>query len=101
MPKRVRITDKKDAIFVDTRAEDAYKIEHIKDAINIPLGSPETRFKELSKDKKIIAYCSWPSEHTSASLVQTLKDKGYTKAYALLGGTAAWKNAGYPMDLAK
>ena len=50
--------DKKDAIFVDTRAEDAYKIEHIKDAINIPLGSPETRFKELSKDKKIIAYCS-------------------------------------------
>ena len=50
--------DKKDAIFVDTRAEDAYKIEHIKDAINIPLGSPETRFKELPKDKKIIAYCS-------------------------------------------
>ena len=50
--------DKKDAIFVDTRAEDAYKVEHIKDAISIPLGSPETRFKELPKDKKIIAYCS-------------------------------------------
>ena len=50
--------DKKVAVFVDTRPEDAYKVEHIKDAINIPLGSPETRFKELSKDKKIIAYCS-------------------------------------------
>jgi rhodanese-related sulfurtransferase len=27
-----------------------------------------------------------------------LKDKGYKKAFALLGGTAAWKNAGYPME---
>jgi rhodanese-related sulfurtransferase len=27
-----------------------------------------------------------------------LKDKGIENAYALLGGTAAWKNAGYPME---
>jgi rhodanese-related sulfurtransferase len=25
-------------------------------------------------------------------------EKGYTNAFALLGGTAAWKNAGYPME---
>jgi rhodanese-related sulfurtransferase len=24
--------------------------------------------------------------------------KGNTNAYALVGGTNAWKNAGYPMD---
>jgi rhodanese-related sulfurtransferase len=33
--------------------------------------------------------------------VQILNEKGYTNAYALLGGTAAWKNAGYPMEQAK
>ncbi|MGI8787219.1 MAG: rhodanese-like domain-containing protein [Pyrinomonadaceae bacterium] len=30
--------------------------------------------------------------------MQRLKEKGYTNAFALLGGTAAWKNAGYPME---
>lgn len=24
--------------------------------------------------------------------------KGYKNAFALVGGTAAWKNAGYPME---
>jgi len=30
--------------------------------------------------------------------VQILKEKGVTNAFALLGGTAAWKDAGYPME---
>jgi rhodanese-related sulfurtransferase len=27
-----------------------------------------------------------------------MKEKGITNAYALVGGTNAWKTAGYPMD---
>jgi rhodanese-related sulfurtransferase len=30
--------------------------------------------------------------------VQILKQNGYENAYALIGGTAAWKNAGFPME---
>jgi rhodanese-related sulfurtransferase len=30
--------------------------------------------------------------------VQILKEKGVGNAFALVGGTAAWKNAGYPME---
>jgi rhodanese-related sulfurtransferase len=30
-------------------------------------------------------------------LVTKLKAKGIENGYALVGGTAAWKNAGYPM----
>jgi rhodanese-related sulfurtransferase len=30
--------------------------------------------------------------------VQTLKEKGIDNAAALLGGTMAWQNAGYPME---
>jgi rhodanese-related sulfurtransferase len=30
-----------------------------------------------------------------------LKEKGYKNAYALVGGTAAWKDAGYPMTIAE
>ena len=46
------------AIFVDTRAEAAYKPEHIKGAINITQDKLESKLSSLSKDKKIIAYCS-------------------------------------------
>ncbi len=45
-------------IFVDTRAETAYNVEHIKGAINIPAEAFKARYTEVPKDKKIIAYCS-------------------------------------------
>jgi 3-mercaptopyruvate sulfurtransferase SseA len=50
--------DKGAAIFVDTRAESAFQTEHIKGAINIPAEAFQTRYAEVPKDKKIIAYCS-------------------------------------------
>jgi rhodanese-related sulfurtransferase len=33
--------------------------------------------------------------------VLKLKEKGIKNAYALMGGTPAWKNAGYPMETDK
>ena len=77
---------------------DAYKEEHIKGAVNYTSGTIEGHYKDLPKNKKIIVYCSWPNEHTSASLVAQLMDKGIKNAAALLGGTGAWKNAKYPME---
>src|SRR5437868_6082847 len=50
--------DAGNAFFVDTRGADQYKPEHIKGAVNIPAGEFETRYAEVPKDKKIIAYCS-------------------------------------------
>ncbi len=46
------------ALFVDSRAEAAYKVEHIKGAINIMTGQLDAKLKNLPKDKKIIVYCS-------------------------------------------
>lgn len=31
-------------------------------------------------------------------MVSELQKKGYKESYALLGGTQAWINAGYPMQ---
>ncbi len=50
--------DAGNTIFVDTRGEAAYKNEHIKGSINITTETIEAKYKELPKDKKIIAYCS-------------------------------------------
>ena len=46
------------ALFVDSRAEAAYKAEHIKGAINVPGGTLDAKIKSLPNDKKIIVYCS-------------------------------------------
>ena len=45
-------------LFIDTRGEAQYKQEHIKGAINIPADTFQTRYTEVPKDKKVIAYCS-------------------------------------------
>lgn len=50
--------DAGNVVFVDTRADVAYKQEHIKGAINVPMEAVETRYKEIPTNKKIIAYCS-------------------------------------------
>ncbi len=61
---RISLADAKKAfdegniVFVDTRAEVQYREEHVKEAINIPAETFETRFAEVPKDKKIITYCS-------------------------------------------
>jgi 3-mercaptopyruvate sulfurtransferase SseA len=61
---RISVADaKKDfdagnVVFVDTRAEASYRTEHIKGAINVPAQEIQTRYTEVPKSKKIIAYCS-------------------------------------------
>jgi len=49
--------DDNSAIFIDARPAEAYRDDHVKGAINIPLGST-TDFSTLPKGKTIIVYCS-------------------------------------------
>ncbi|MEJ5314547.1 MULTISPECIES: rhodanese-like domain-containing protein [Anaerolinea] len=50
--------DTQSAIFVDVRDSNSYAQQHIKGAINIPLGVLESRLNELPKDQWIILYCT-------------------------------------------
>ena len=86
------------AVIVDVRAEDVYKQEHVKGSLNITFENLKAKAKTLPKDKKIITYCSCPAEHSAAAMVLELKKKGFKNTFALLGGTQAWKSAGYPME---
>lgn len=60
---RISLADaKKDydagAMFVDVRDVNAYKNEHIKGALNIPISEVAANEDKLPKGKKIIVYCS-------------------------------------------
>ncbi|MGH9847591.1 MAG: rhodanese-like domain-containing protein [Blastocatellia bacterium] len=47
------------AVVIDVRGTDAYKLAHIKGALDVPLTKLEGNdFKGLPKDKRIIAYCT-------------------------------------------
>jgi 3-mercaptopyruvate sulfurtransferase SseA len=46
------------AVFVDVRAEAAFKDEHIKGAVNITGGALDPKVSGIPKGKKIIVYCS-------------------------------------------
>lgn len=50
--------DAGNAVFVDSRGQAAFDVEHLPEAIVIAYGAPETEFDKLPKGKKIIIYCS-------------------------------------------
>lgn len=93
-----READAGTAVIVDSRSEDAFQVEHIAGAINVPIGSSEDKLRSLPSDKKVIVYCSCGTEGTSMRLAFQLNQMGYPRTFALHGGTVAWHNAGYPME---
>ena len=46
------------AVFIDVRSPEAYKIEHIKGALNITVADIDANINKIPKGKKVIAYCS-------------------------------------------
>jgi hypothetical protein len=54
-----KLVDDGKAVIIDVRGTEAYKTEHIKGALDIPLNKLESGdYKGLPKDKHIIAYCT-------------------------------------------
>ena len=49
--------DDKSALFIDARAVEAYRTEHVKGAISFPLGSTND-YSSVPRGKTIIVYCS-------------------------------------------
>ena len=50
--------DEGKAFIIDARAEEAYKAEHIKGAVNIRHDNLDAMLKQIPRDKTIIVYCS-------------------------------------------
>jgi rhodanese-related sulfurtransferase len=60
---------------------------------------PEIRIDpRWPKDRLILAFCAWPQDATSAHVALQLRERGFTEAYALLGGFDAWQSAGFPVE---
>jgi phage shock protein E len=89
----------KDFYFVNTHIPYEGEIEPT-DAF-VPYDALDENLGKLpaAKNAKIVLYCR--SDRMSTIAAQALVKKGYTHLYNLVGGMAAWEQAGYPLVFKK
>lgn len=83
------IKNQENFLLIDVRTKEEYEISHIKGAIHLT----EPSKVNISKNKKIIAYCS--VGYRSARFIQELNQLGYNEAYNLKGSIFQWANEGH------
>ena len=85
-------------VILDVRTVSEFEAGHINQAILIPVDELPQRIDELSqyKNDEIIVYCQLGGRSNSASLI--LDDNNFTTVFDMLGGLAAWIDAGFPIE---
>ena len=85
----VAISDK--VVFLDSREKSEYNISHIKDAQWVGYDDFDIkRLKTISKDSKIIIYCS--VGYRSEKVTKKLEKAGFKKVFNMYGGLFEWYN---------
>jgi rhodanese-related sulfurtransferase len=90
--------------FVDVREPEEWAKGHIPGAVHVPRGllewaadpSNPTHKAEFDAGKPLVIQCA--SGGRSALAARTLKDMGYKDVANMLGGLAAWREAGGPVE---
>jgi rhodanese-related sulfurtransferase len=82
---------------LDVRPSDEYRAGHIPGAKSIPLGELKARFKELPKNREVVAYCRGPYCVFAVEAVELLRKKGF-KAHRLREGVLDWRSRGWRVD---
>lgn len=85
------LDNKEKFVLIDVRKPKEYNISHIKRAVNIT----DVKKVKISKDSKIICYCS--VGYRSAKFSKKLQSMGYLNVYNLEGSIFEWANKGYDL----
>jgi membrane protein DedA with SNARE-associated domain/rhodanese-related sulfurtransferase len=86
-------------LLVDVRSHGYYDsgATRIRGSIRIEPNNLSQEMKTLPKDKDIYMYCTCLREATSARVAHLLREQGYN-AFVIIGGLAAWRKAGHPVE---
>jgi hydroxyacylglutathione hydrolase len=90
-----RLNRGNDLVVLDVREKGKWDEGHIKGARHIYAGHVERHLNSIPADRPIVVVCNTGNH---ASLVASiLRREGYRELYNLLGGMAAWQDAGYKL----
>jgi glyoxylase-like metal-dependent hydrolase (beta-lactamase superfamily II)/rhodanese-related sulfurtransferase len=87
-----------DFVILDVRERDAFANGHVPGAMHLPRGQLELRVNEALPDPsvEILTVCEFGKVSTLAAA--TLRELGFSRAVALDGGMAAWREGGNPLE---
>jgi hydroxyacylglutathione hydrolase len=87
-----------DALVVDVREPEEYAAGHVPGAINLPQADLATRMDELPRDTPILLICQGGLRSLRAA--RFLAQVGFADVASVQGGTAAWQEVGWPIEMA-
>lgn len=93
-----QLINQKDALVIDVRSGDEFARGHILNARSIPAAQIGGRLAELEKFKSRPLIVNCQTGGTSSAACATLRKAGFSEAYSLAGGLAAWQQAGLPVS---
>lgn len=79
---------------VDVRTAEEYSVNHLKNAQNICVTSPDFKDKVAGLDRNLPVYVYCKKGGRSAKAATILKDMGFSKVYDLQGGITNWQQKG-------
>jgi len=93
-----QLINRQDALVLDVRNAEEFQQGHILNARNIPMSQLDARYSEIAryKEKPVIVACESGSRSGGAAAV--LRKQGFAQVFNLSGGTAAWQQAGLPVE---
>lgn len=99
----LRLLQDKKAVFVDVRSDYEFDMDHIEDAVNIPVVDYISKPKLIDtydKDKSLTAilYGAKAVDDNIPLLGRSLLKKGVAEAKVLEGGFEQWLKNDYPID---
>ena len=86
--------EKRNVVLVDVRESRAG--QGIAGSLHMPLSEVSTRVSELSDDQLVVA---WGPEDAVTQAVLFFRERGIEDSWILVGGVAAWKAAGGPVEV--
>ena len=94
----VQLINRRDAVVLDVRETGDHAAGHITNARHVPEAQLSGRMKELDKHKSrpIIVSCRTGSR--APAVAGMLRKQGFSEAYALRGGIAAWQQSNLPLE---
>ena len=93
----LRRLEREDVILLDVRPAEEYKRGHIPKALSLPLEEIDRRWKDLPRDKELVAYCRGPYCVLSDRAAQKLHEYGI-RVKKLSVGYPEWEQAGFPVE---